>query len=163
MQRRRRRIGKTLGRLVDISWSSRFLLLEAAFWLALARLTLLLVPFRLVAPLLGRRMAESPEEDPSDLDVLERIAWAVRVASRYAPWKTKCLAQAMAGKAMLRRRGLPSTLYLGLAKGSEAGLEAHAWLRCGSQILTGNELLEQYTVVAQFAEESPVRLADAER
>jgi len=37
---------------------------------------------------------------------------------------------------MLRRRGLSSTLVLGVAKDREK-MEAHAWLVCGDQILTG--------------------------
>ncbi len=161
--RRIRRTRKIVGKFFRSSWASRLLLLEAAVWLGLARLALLLVPFRRLAPILGRKMAESPLEDPSDPDVLERVAWAVRVASRYTPWKTKCLTEAMAGKAMLRRRGLASTLYLGLAKGGDIGLEAHAWLRCGSRILTGGELMDRYSAVARFAEVPRARLVDAPR
>ena len=158
-----RRVRRTIGRLIQISWSSRLLLLEAALWLGLARLALLIVPFRRLAPILGRKMAESPLEDSSDPEVLERVAWAVRVASRYTPWQTKCLAQAVAGKAMLRRRGLASTLYLGLARSGDAGLEAHAWLRCGRRILTGEDLMDRYTAVARFAETPPVKFAGAQR
>jgi len=156
MQQRTRRIRRVIGKLAGLSWSRRFLLVEAACWLAVARLTLLLIPFRVVEPLLGRRMAESPQEDPGDPDIPDRIGWAVRVASAYTPWRTKCLAEAMACKAMLRRRGLASTLYLGTAKDAAAGLDAHAWLRCGSQILTGKTLLDQYTFIARFAEAPPL-------
>ena len=56
---------------------------------------------------------------------------------------------------MLRRRGLPSTLYLGVARDGEAGsgARAHAWLRSGHVVVTGGAGREQFTVVASFADE----------
>jgi len=128
------------------------LFLEALFWLALSRLAILTVPFRRIAPFLGRTMAETPSHALPQLTVPLQISWAVRTASRYTPWENKCLAQAMAGKMMLKRRHIPSTLYLGLLKEGEKGLSAHAWLRCGDRILTGAPLHRQFTAVAFFGE-----------
>lgn len=139
-------------KLLRISWRERLLLLEAVGWLALARLALLIVPFRRIAPRLGRTTGDTLPDDPRSEQVGQQIARAVQVASRYTPWETKCLAQAMAGKAMLRLRRVPSTLYLGLAKDEAGQLEAHAWLRCGSRVLTGESARERFTVVAKFAE-----------
>jgi len=134
--------------------AERGCLLEAVFWLGLARLAILLLPFRRIAPVLGRQMAQSPQEaETAPAPLLERISWAVAAASRHLPWECKCLAQALAGKAMLKRRGLPSTLYLGLAKNGADGLQAHAWLRCGERILTGRPGMAGFTVIATFAEE----------
>ena len=144
---------RSIGRFFRLSWRRRLLLVEAAAWLGIARLAVLLLPFRWLAPRFGRKMAESPASDPREADVGRRVAWAVRIASRHTPWHNKCLGEAIAGKAMLRRRGVASTLYLGLAKAESGGLEAHAWLRCGSRILTGGGLSQSYTVVATFAEE----------
>jgi hypothetical protein len=128
-------------------------LLEAAAWLGLARLSILVLPFRRIAPLLGRQMAQSPAEAAAPAALLDRISWSVNTASRHLPWECKCLALALAGKAMLRRRGLASTLYLGVGKEPEAGLQAHAWLRCGERILTGGRALADFTVISTFAEE----------
>ena len=52
---------------------------------------------------------------------------------------------------MLRRRGVPGTLYLGMTKNPKGELEAHAWLRSGSAVLTGGGSSNQYTVLAAFA------------
>ena len=49
---------------LGLSWSDRFLLLETTLWLALARLAVLVVPFRRLAPWLGATMAESPPAEP---------------------------------------------------------------------------------------------------
>jgi hypothetical protein len=134
--------------------ADRGCLLEAAGWLGLARLALLVLPFRWVARLLGRQMARSPEEaGAAPVELLNRISWALATASRHLPWDCLCLAQALAGKAMLQRRGVPSTLYLGLAKDGESQLQAHAWLRCGARILTGRPGMAGFTVIATFAED----------
>ena len=153
---------KQLTILWQLSWTDRWLLLEATLWLGVARIAILTVPFRKLAKHLGEQMAESPHSDQSAqetrLSRISQISWAVRGMSGYTPWESACLAQALAAKAMLRCRGIASTLYLGLAKDKhneqdrQSGLLAHAWLRSGSIILTGGPGKDQYTVVATFAE-----------
>ncbi len=144
---------RALKSFLGISWADRLLLAEAALCLAVARLAILLLPFRWLAPRFGATMSESPPEEPGIGGGLAwRLSWAVRIASRYAPWQTRCLVRAMAAKMMLRRRGLASTLYLGLAKDGDGQLVAHAWLRCGGRTLTGGRVGRRYQVIAKFAE-----------
>ena len=69
---------------------------------------------------------------------------------KYLPWKAKCLAQALAGKLLLRKFGLPGTIYLGIKKDS-GKLEAHAWLICGSQFISGKEGHKKFTVVQEIS------------
>jgi hypothetical protein len=141
-------------KFLELTASRRILLIEATFWLIAARVILLTVPFRTIAPYLGKFMTKSPKAVASlPEDLIGNISWAVATASRHLPWDCWCLAQALAGKAMLKCRGVPSTLYLGLTKADEAQLQAHAWLRCGELILTGRQGMESYTVVATFAED----------
>jgi hypothetical protein len=59
--------------------------------------------------------------------------------------------QAIAAKLMLKRRGIPSTLHLGVAK-EDNRFMAHAWLRSGSIILTGGAGRERFTIISTFAE-----------
>ncbi len=142
-----------LRKFLDLAPGERLSLLEAVLWLAVARLALLLLPFRWIAVTLGRHMAQSPQEAAAPTEVLQRISWAVAAASRHLPWDCACLAQALAAKGMLKCRGVASTLYLGLAKAEASRLQAHAWLRCGKLVLTGAQGLEEYTVIATFAED----------
>ncbi|MEG0711156.1 MAG: lasso peptide biosynthesis B2 protein, partial [Niameybacter sp.] len=67
------------------------------------------------------------------------------------PWESKCLVQAMVAQYLLKRRRIATTLYLGVAKGSEGELKAHAWLRCGQMIVTGDGARRDYKEVARFA------------
>lgn len=68
----------------------------------------------------------------------ERIGWAIATAARHVPWRADCLIQAMAAKAWLRRRGLAGDFYLGVAKDARGAFAAHAWLRSGDVVVTGD-------------------------
>jgi len=126
------------------------LMLEALFFLAWARI-LKALPFKRLAPRLGRPMTETPHvhDLPAERTV-RRISEAVRVMSRHTFWESQCLVQALAAKKMLERRSMDSTLYLGTAKDKQGNLIAHAWLRSGPVYLTGAGERRLFTAVAVF-------------
>jgi hypothetical protein len=147
---------KAVKKFVQIPFKEKKLLMEAFWELSRARLLLLLVPFRKIAPGIGEHMKETAKEPLArHLETLGHIRRALRRASKYTPWESACLVQALAGKNMLKRRGIPYTFYLGLTKNGkiEKGMKAHAWLRSGNLVLTGKEgvRLSSYTVVSMFA------------
>jgi len=124
----------------------RSLVVEAVFWTALARIAVFVLPFRWIAPRLGTPMAETaPTLTDEQTEQVRLVAWALEVTHRELPRLGGCLPQAIAAKIMLRRRGVPSTLYLGVRRKDD--LEAHAWLRCGNVVLTGGPQRQGFTVV----------------
>ena len=136
------------------SGAERVLLIEAFALLCLARLAVLVLPFRWLAVSLGKHMSESGMQiSASDLRQARMVGQAVRSAANNTPWESVCLAQAVAAQWMLKRRHVAGTLYLGVAKDETESekLTAHAWLRCGNMILTGREGCRQFTVVASFS------------
>ena len=151
---------QTPSRWRALETEDRARLLEAALCLALARCAIGLVPFRRIARALGELGRETPREalPPEKEESALRVGWAVRAVAARTPWDSRCLAQALAAMAMLRRRRLGGTLYLGVALAPPAGgakLEAHAWVRSGPHLLTGAAGHERFAVVASFAGESP--------
>jgi hypothetical protein len=149
-------LGKALSQLRACSWRERGLLLEAAFCLAAGRLAVLSVPFKRIASRLGKLQAVATVElTPRQTRRALRIAWAVAAIARRTPWQSNCLTQAIAGKAMLRRRGIPSTLYLGVAKleTQPERLIAHAWVGWGERFFIGGDGRQRFTVISTFAEE----------
>lgn len=131
--------------------ADQILYLEAALWLGISRLAILILPFRWIAPFLGTHMASSDENDENgDRETVISISRAIRTMSRHLPWGCECLAQAISGKMMLRRRQIPSTLYLGVAKKEDGDLNTHAWLRAGDIIILGGGGLERFAVVSTF-------------
>lgn len=150
---------RRLARLQHLSWADRWLLAETYLLLGLARLAINIVPLRRLAPWFGKQAQETPGEISSaQMRQAERIAWAVRTVSPHTPWQSNCYPQAFAAKLLLRRRQIPSTLYLGAAlhpnsPGQTAAahaMTAHAWLRCGPLYVTGGRGHDNYAVLAIF-------------
>jgi hypothetical protein len=130
----------------------RLLLLEAFALLGVARLTVLILPFKWLAFSLGRHMHESGMQICApDLQHARMVGQAIHSAANNTPWESVCLPRAVAAQWMLRRRHIAGTLYLGVAKDDDQKLIAHAWLRCGDVIVTGETGMERFTVVSAFS------------
>lgn len=102
--------------------------------------------------LAGEFNTETGEEITPEMRTKARqIGWAVIIASRNLPGEYACLPQALAAQLMLKKRGIPTTLYLGAAfNPTKDGLRAHAWTRAGTEIVTGAPQHLEYRVVASF-------------
>lgn len=134
----------------------RRLLREALASLFLARAALAFVPFRRLAAGLGEMDTDSVAEIPeAEGQVAADIAWAIQATASRVPWDSRCLAQAMAGYRMLWKRGIPSTVYFGVKKDPQAPFSAHAWLRCGAFIVTGEAGHADYRVLCRFSRPIP--------
>jgi hypothetical protein len=134
-----------------LSWTRRVLLLEATALLAMAAVSIAFLPFPWVARHLGTTMGEHAGwRCARDATVTKAIGWAVHVAARNLPWRSTCFAQAATAKIMLRRRGVRSTLFLGVAS-QGAGMLAHAWLRSGQVTVTGSEASRDFVTVCWIA------------
>jgi hypothetical protein len=124
----------------DLSRPDRNLLCEAWVSLIRARIAVSVVSL----PRLRRNLppAACPGADPV------RIAWALRVASRYVPRPT-CLVRALAAHRLLAKHGHASDLRIGVAKSGAAGFAAHAWVECGGTVLVGRTDSE-YSVLLEW-------------
>jgi hypothetical protein len=149
---------RILSKLFTRSWRERFLFAEALWRLGLARMTILLIPFKFIAPSLGNQGHTASEIiTQQQSNQAELIGWAVRAAARRTPWYSNCLAQAIAAKRMLQHRNIPSTIYLGVKKTKDDPdkLNAHAWLACGNVILTGKGHHLTFKVITFFGDTVP--------
>ena len=123
----------------------RGLILEAACMLALARLAVIALPFRILAKALRR----APDVTACDPALLAAVSQAVATAAHNVPWNAVCLPQAIAVKAMLARRGHGSRLHLG-AGTKDGKLIAHAWVTAGGAVIIGGAGMADVTQVASF-------------
>lgn len=130
---------KGLRRYLCLPRVERGLLIEAAILLMLSRLGLWLLPFQTHLRLVARAERAGGGWQDREPPAVERIVWAVRVASRRVPGGGHCLTQALAGQVLLVRRGHPAHLRIGVAKGERGQLEAHAWVESQGQIVIGGQ------------------------
>jgi hypothetical protein len=121
----------------------RRLLLWAVVTLIGVRCLLVLLPFRRLAALIERRVRSVAAGTYTP----EQVAWAVRAVARYVP-RANCLPQALAAQWLLGRLGHASSLRLGVTKGLDQDLKAHAWLEYQGHIIIGGE--ESGTIYQAF-------------
>lgn len=136
--------------------------LEALLWMAFGTAATRLLPFRWMRSLYGRprtgRKTEGVEGSSAPMAVRERcdpvlgdVRWALRVLQGLRDPRRGCLARAIAGRMMLRRRGYAPTLHIG-ARRPDAGGEAelHAWLTVHGEPVTGVRGAGPFTTLAVF-------------
>lgn len=133
------------------------LLAQAYLQLGAVRTALLLKPFKkLVSGLdLHREAVSGPELIHAAREEARAIGWAIRSAACFTPWKSTCLVQVLAAQKMLEKRGIAGVFYIGAShNGADKGnpaFQAHAWLKCHDEFITGESGYEQFRVVSSFS------------
>jgi hypothetical protein len=125
--------------------AERWLLVRAAVLLVVIRLGLGLLPFHTFRRLLAKLATASAGVQKTDPSFEERVGRAVGVASRHSLGTGTCLSQALAAQVLLTRRGHPALLRIGVLRGQEGQLVAHAWLEGRNRVVVGGSELERYT------------------
>jgi hypothetical protein len=135
--------------LLALPAKERQILGKAFFLLLIIRLGMWLVPFKTLQRTLGRLFpnpATAAGQSPSPEKILsaKKVSGAVRAVSAYVPSAT-CLAQALTLQALLSREGIQSDLAIGVARGDESGIAAHAWLEIDGTAIIGGEERDRFT------------------
>lgn len=122
---------------------------EAAVAILITQVLLRLVAFRLVVRLFGvvSRPLGPVEIGRTPQRRAATVARALAAASSRLPFETTCLTRALAGRLMLGRRRIPSTVVLGVRR-DEAQLQAHAWLAVADGVVCGGEEAPHYHPLA---------------
>lgn len=128
------------------------LVLESLFFLALFKMLILLKAKDSLKVRFGIFQSETINSLSAAEDkIVKSITRVIRRVSKIVPWQNLCLDKAITGQYMLQKRGISSTLYLGMIKNEHQSWTAHAWLRSGSVWVTGFNPHVEYTVVATYA------------
>ncbi|MFC2176409.1 lasso peptide biosynthesis B2 protein [Bacteroidota bacterium] len=118
-----------------------------------ARILVLFVPFKKLAPKMGEHMKETttPLSEQASETAL-KIGRVIKKASQFTPVRSMCFEQAITANIMLQKRGIATTIYFGVLKQKDDGneMKAHAWIKAGGQTITGNRGMKKFTVVSTF-------------
>lgn len=131
----------------------QWLFVQAYMMCGGVRFAMKYLPFKILRKFMGTPGIQSPMVvDKEVYRTVARIKRIVLLAAKYTPWESKCLVRAMVVQRLLLRYEIPTTLYLGANKKKEAKkMEAHAWLRCGEWIVTGERERDEFIEVAKFS------------
>lgn len=134
-------------------WSKKIMeynyFFEAFLLLHFSKLVIMTMPFKTIAKRLGIANVQSPLENSREFEV-KKIAQAISRADRRSFVKNNCYNRALTAKMMLARRKIGYTFFLGVSKTDDT-LKAHAWIRSGRLIVTGESEMMSYTPVSFFS------------
>ena len=155
---RLRSIRRKVATLSRAGLTRQRLVAEAVLRMLAARIVLVVLPFSrvsrrfgmFVAPTDPRILAQAAALTPAHAATVRQIGWAIRATAPYMPFRSVCLQQAMAGQAMLRRRGIATVLHFGAARGQTKAIEGHAWLDAEGIKVTGYPVATNMTEIACF-------------
>lgn len=147
---------KNIQKLTSLKSKDKILLVKVVTLTAIARFSMLKIPFKELKKHMGKVNVESSFKlDESDYDLryvindLKRFKWVIQAVSKRTPWESKCLVQALTAQYLTNKKGITSTLYLGVKRDSDNNLIAHSWIRCGDFYITGGNG-EGYAITAKF-------------
>jgi hypothetical protein len=142
---------------------ARWLLLaSAALHLTVAAWQVRVWPFARLSATLGPVLAPSrlaPDRGRpftrEALAVADDVRWAIAAWARRLPWAPTCLMQAVAARGVLLRHGITCHLFLGVrgsgaAVAADEDVAAHAWLRCGPVLVTGEREAAHFAPIAVY-------------
>jgi len=127
---------KRLHKFLSLTPSDRVLLINALLLLGAIRLGLKLLPLQTLRRLLARIAQPIRTLQEADKASVDKVAWAVMVASHYIPG-ARCLVQALATQVLLERRGYPTQLRIGFTRGKGGQMSAHAWVESEGRVAIG--------------------------
>lgn len=137
-----------------LGFKKQLMLMEAFILSGLYRFAIIFLPFKYVKRQLGEAKTESTYEvDNAIYREAKQIRSIVLLACKYTPWESKCLVRAMLVQHFLKRKKTPTTIYLGVNKDELNEMKAHAWIRCGEMIVTGQYEKDHFIQVASFSNE----------
>jgi hypothetical protein len=135
-----------LSKFLRMPRMDRTLLIRAIVLIGAVRVGLWLLPFRMIGHFAEWLVKKSTPSQVREAASVQRVIWAVRIASRYFPAAT-CLTQALVTKMLLRRYGYPAVVRIGVTRGATGRFLAHAWVETNGSIVIGGTVnsLKQYT------------------
>lgn len=117
-----------LRKLARTSWREKGLLLRAAILVLSIRVGLHTISFKRLQRMLDGSADPSEHARTRDESYIDDVVWAVRALARRTLGDKPCLVQALAARWMLGREGFDTRLRIGVVKGPDRELLAHAWL-----------------------------------
>ncbi|MBF0407427.1 MAG: lasso peptide biosynthesis B2 protein [Candidatus Riflebacteria bacterium] len=149
---------KLVYRMVRLLWLFLMLPLREKLWvpeilvfLAAARFMILFLPFRFAGKFLGEKNGQLiPYCKGKTPSRLVEIGKMIEKVVKISPVGGVCLDKAVVARMMLGWRRYPMITYFG-ADSHCRQTKGHAWVQCGSDIITGETGKEKFTVVASFS------------
>jgi len=111
---------------------------EAAMLLLLSNLAVKSIKFRHIDSFLRARWNDDTRGAFNAAGDIALVKLSLSRIASLLPWKTLCLSRSIAEFIMLRRRGIPAVIYMGVKFLHNSSLHAHAWVHTDAKGNSGN-------------------------
>jgi Transglutaminase-like superfamily len=118
----------------------KFFFLESCILLLVANATVKMIAFRHINRFLyhwSDRLQKAVPSDDMRSDI-ELIDLSLSRAANVLPGRNLCLSRSITKLIMLHRRSIPAVLFAGVKCLEDSSLTAHAWVRAGDCVTSGN-------------------------
>lgn len=117
--------------------------------LGIMRIIILTVPFRIIARIFLRSRNKIYSQHRKYLAV--NIGKSIAIMAKYTPWESKCLAQGLAARFLLRIFSIPSIFYIGVNYNKDNQFISHAWVNFNDvTIIGGANSFNNFKIIQQF-------------
>jgi Transglutaminase-like superfamily len=120
-----------LSKLWSLTRREKKILCEASIVLALANTCVKTISFAHIDRFLRTRWNGSTQGGIDRELEIRLIQRSISRAANVLPWNSLCLSRSIAEFIMLRRRGIPAVMFVGVRFSSQSSLDAHAWVDTG--------------------------------
>ena len=135
----------------------RWLLLESALYLIGARLVLRIMPFRQLVWWFQRPARQPELQGAARQAACAEVRMAIHYTNLWLRLNAVCFPRSLAAQAMLRRRGVSTTLYYGATTQADGGrLSTHVWLQDGEKGIVDHENCSQFQILARYSPLPPL-------
>jgi hypothetical protein len=138
-----KRLLEKLKTLLLLQPTEQLVLVEAWLLLVAMDVGLRVLPFRSVLASLNLFRTRFAADEGRLSPPLPRLIWLVEAAGRFVPVHATCLKQALVLSCLLNRRGIKTTVQIGV-KTADGTLSAHAWVERHGRAIFGLSGHEQY-------------------
>ena len=129
------------------------LFLQTYITMSLIRLGLLLLPFSRLQELITKVKGWNFLAVASSEVNIRAIVIGVYRSGKYQPGNPMCLARALTTSVLMGIYSLPHQINIGVAKGKDGRIEAHAWVVSKDIVIVGNlPDLDRYTPMSSQGE-----------
>ncbi len=121
--------------------------------LGIMRICILTIPFRYYARRLKKVYATSSLlSEKVQLGYARLIGRFITKVSRFTPWQSKCLVQALVAKILFRRFKIMNNMFIGVGFDDKGKFIAHTWIDVGGVTVLGGVDNTRFKIMSSFAD-----------
>jgi len=124
---------KRLLKFWSLPGREKYCFCEAGILLLLSNLSIKTIPFRQIYRFLHADWNTCTQVVLDSAENVELVMLSLSRAANVLPWKSQCLSRSITAFVMLRRRGIPAVMFVGVKSVEDSSLLAHAWVQTGRE------------------------------